>query len=141
MAAFIDTNILIYALIADEKEAVAKVDVARELVANLIRHEELILSSQVLGEFSTNAMRKGKPPLTLSETLTHIQELSRHSVVAIDASLVQLALRRVEQSRLSYWHALIVEAALRSRATILYTEEMHHGTRYGTLELRNPFLA
>jgi predicted nucleic acid-binding protein len=39
-----------------------------------------------------------------------------------------------------HWNALIVEAAIRSGATILYTEDMHHGTRYGTLELRNPFL-
>jgi predicted nucleic acid-binding protein len=69
-----------------------------------------------------------------------VEDLSEQIVIAIDSSLVQLALRRVEQSRISYWDALIVEAAIRSGATILYTEDMHHGTRYGSLELRNPFL-
>jgi predicted nucleic acid-binding protein len=69
-----------------------------------------------------------------------VAELSLETVISIDASLVQLALQRVQQSRISYWDALIVEAAIRSRATILYTEDMHHGTCYGTLELRNPFL-
>ena len=47
----------------------------------------------------------------------------------------------MEVSRISYWDALIVEAAIRSGATILYTEDMHHGTQYGALELRNPFLS
>jgi predicted nucleic acid-binding protein len=70
-----------------------------------------------------------------------IEDLSEQIVVAIDASLVQLALARVEQSRISYWDALIVEAAIRSGATILYTEDTHSGTHYGPLEIRNPFLA
>jgi predicted nucleic acid-binding protein len=141
MAAFVDTNVLIYALVADQEKAADKVNKARELIAGLSRRKELVLSAQVLSEFSSNAMRKGDPPLTLSQTLTHIQQLSKQRVLPIDASLVQLALRRVEQSRISYWDALIVEAAIRSGASILYTEDMHHGTIYGALELRNPFLA
>ncbi len=58
----------------------------------------------------------------------------------IDETLVVLALQRVQQSRISYWDALIVESAIRSGATILYTEDMHHSTSYGTLQIRNPFL-
>jgi predicted nucleic acid-binding protein len=37
--------------------------------------------------------------------------------------------------------ALIVEAAIHSGTKILYTEDMHHGTRYGALELCNPSFA
>jgi predicted nucleic acid-binding protein len=141
MAAFVDTNILIYALVADQDKATEKVDIARELVAGLTRRKELVLSAQVLSEFSSNAMRKGNPPLTLQQTLTHVQQLSKQQIISIDRTLVQLALQRVQQSRISYWDALIVEAAIRSGASILYTEDMHHGTRYGALELRNPFIA
>ncbi len=141
MAAFVDTNILIYALVADQNVAKSKVDRARELITELTRHRELILSAQVLSEFAVNAARKGTPPLTPAQISMEIRHLSQQRVIPIDASLVQLALRRVEQSRISYWDALIVEAAIRSRATILYTEDMQHGSRYGELELRNPFLA
>jgi predicted nucleic acid-binding protein len=141
MAAFVDTNILIYALVADEESASDKVDRARDLVAGLTRRRELILSSQVLSEFSANVMRKGTPPLSVAETLVHVLKLSKQRVLPIDDSLVLLALQRVQQSRISYWDALIVEAAIRSGASILYTEDMHHGTKYGTVELRNPFLA
>ncbi len=140
MASFVDTNILVYALIADIRESRAKVDTARALVAGLIHSSELRLSAQVLSEFAMTAMKKGKPPLSASETLIQIDLLSRQQVVPIDASLVRLAVDRVQTSRISYWDALIVEAAIQSGATILYTEDMHHGMRYETLELRNPFL-
>jgi predicted nucleic acid-binding protein len=140
MAAFVDTNILLYAFSNASNGDPAKVVVANELVERLIRSEAIVLSAQVLNEFISVAMKKGKPPLTLDEVARIVGRLSRYTVLPIDASLVQLALQRVQQGRISYWDALIVEAAIRSGATILYTEDMHHGTRYGGLELRNPFL-
>jgi predicted nucleic acid-binding protein len=140
MAAFVDTNILIYALIADELESADKVNAARDLVSDLTRRGEIVISAQVLGEFSANAMRKGTPPLTMEQTRAHVAELRKQRVVAIDGSLVELALERMEASRISYWDALIVEAAVRSGASILYTEDLHSGTFYGGVEVRNPFL-
>jgi len=141
MAAFVDTNILIYAFVGDLNGSAAKPAIADALITDLIRNDSLIVSAQVLSEFSANAMLKGSPPLTVEQTSRLIEKLAAQTVLSINASLVQLALHRVQQSRLSYWDALIVEAAIRSRATILYTEDMHHGTRYGALELRDPFLA
>ena len=140
MAAFVDTNILLYAFSKASNGDPAKAAVADELVERLIRSEMIVLSAQVLNEFISVAMRKGKPPLTLDEVTRIVRRLARCNVLPVDVSLVQLALQRVEQSHISYWDALIVEAAIRSGATILYTEDMHHGTHYGTLELRNPFL-
>jgi predicted nucleic acid-binding protein len=141
MAAFVDTNILLYALSNANQGETGKVSTARRLVDKLSQEDGLILSAQVLSEFVSVSSRKGKPPLTEVEISRAITELCQYTVIAIDASLVQLALHRVEQSRLSYWDAPIVEAAIRSGATILYTEDMHPGTRYGPLELRNPFLS
>jgi predicted nucleic acid-binding protein len=140
MAAFVDTNILLYALSRANSLEVEKVAIAKALIAELSKRTNLRISAQVLSEFITNAMRKGTPPLSLKEASEIVDELSRETVIANDASLVQLALQRVQQSHISYWDALIVEAAIRSGATILYTEDMHHGTHYGPLELRNPFL-
>lgn len=140
MAAFVDINILLYALSRANSLEVEKVAIAKALIAELSKRTNLRISAQVLSEFITNAMRKGTPPLSLKEASEIVDELSRETVIAIDASLVQLALRRVQQSHISYWDALIVEAAIRSGATILYTEDMRHGTHYGPLELRNPFL-
>jgi predicted nucleic acid-binding protein len=110
------------------------------LIADLTHRSELVVSAQVLSEFAANAMRKANPPLTVDETAALVERLSRQTVLPIDASLVQLSLQRVQESRISYWNALIVEAAIRSGATLLYTEDMHHGTQYGTLRIHNPFL-
>lgn len=140
MAAFVDTNILLYALSRANSIEVEKVAIAKALIAELSKRTNLRISAQVLSEFITNAMRKGMPPLSLKEASEIVDELSRETILPIDASLVQLALQRVQQSHIGYWDALIVEAAIRSGATILYTEDMHHGTHYGPLELRNPFL-
>ena len=58
MAAFIDTNILVYAFAESSTGEVDKVRIARALVESLSRTRELILSSQVLSEFSSAALKK-----------------------------------------------------------------------------------
>lgn len=140
MAAFVDTNIVLYAFSSVSEGQPEKVTRARQLLDELIERDTLTLSAQVLSEFISVATRKGKPPLTLSEVTQIVAKLSRETVLPVDSSLVQLALQRVQQSRISYWDALIVEAAIRSGATILYTKDLHDGGRYGSLEVRNPFL-
>ncbi|HEY5054800.1 MAG TPA: PIN domain-containing protein [Acidobacteriaceae bacterium] len=139
MAAFVDTNVLIYAFAAEADDANEKVLLARRLLVGLRKESALVVSAQVLGEFATNAVRKGNPPLTLDQATAIVGELAGNSVVAIDDSLVLLALQRVQKSRISYWDALIVEAAIRGGASILYTEDLHSGTVYDTVEVRNPF--
>jgi predicted nucleic acid-binding protein len=141
MAAFVDTNILLYALCSVNEEQFDKVAIAKDLVENLARRNRLVLSAQVLSEFISVAGRKGKRPLTTAETADIVARLSKQIVIPIDVSLVRLALERKEKSGISYWDALIVEAAIRSGATTLYTEDMHHGTRYGVLQLVNPFVS
>jgi len=62
-------------------------------------------------------------------------------VISISASLVQAGIARMQKNQLSYWDALIVESALRAGASILYSEDLQHGMRFDSLEVRNPFLA
>lgn len=139
MAAFLDTNILLYAFVGDVNGSTSKPAMADTLITRLITENALIVSAQVLSEFCANAMRKGNPPLTLQQTSRLVAKIAPHTVIPIDTSLVQLALHRVQQSQINYWDALIVEAAIRSGATTLYTEDMQHGMRYGSLQLINPF--
>jgi predicted nucleic acid-binding protein len=140
MAAFVDTNILLYALSSANEGQTEKVSVARQLVAGLMEQNGLILSVQVLSEFIAVAMRKGSPPLVAGEVAAVIKKLLEYTVLPIDAALVESALRRMQTSRISYWDALIVEAAIRSGASVLYTEDLHNGTFYDGLEVRNPFV-
>ena len=141
MKAFVDTNVLVYALSSVNEQEAEKVSTAKHLLETLIAQNALVLSAQVLSEFIWTTSRKGRQPLKTVELALIVNDLRRQRVVSVDASLIQSALGRVEKSRISYWDALIVEAAIRSGATTLYTEDMHHGTRYGALQLINPFVS
>jgi predicted nucleic acid-binding protein len=60
-------------------------------------------------------------------------------VIPIDAELILSASRLEEGHSVSFWDALIVEAALRAGATYLVSEDLQDGRRFETLTVRNPF--
>lgn len=91
-----------------------------------------------MGEFYTNANRKGHT-LSTARAQAVMYQLARYEVVPVDPSLVFRAVERSRNNQISYYDALIVEAALRAGCTILYTEDLHHGMRFDSLEVRNPF--
>ena len=51
----------------------------------------------------------------------------------------QRAAEHLIKDQLSFWDALIIEAALESDCTILYSEDFQEGRSYGTLTVTNPF--
>jgi len=50
------------------------------------------------------------------------------------------ALHLQAQSGLSWYDSLIVSSAIQARCDLLFTEDLQHGQRFGTLQVRNPFL-
>jgi len=46
-----------------------------------------------------------------------------------------------ERAQLSFWNALIVEAALRARAVRLISEDLQAGGRIAGIAVENPFAA
>ena len=53
--------------------------------------------------------------------------------------LKHLALELERAYVLSFWDALIVQAAITSRAEVLYSEDLNAGQRFGGIVVRNPF--
>jgi predicted nucleic acid-binding protein len=47
----------------------------------------------------------------------------------------------MQRYQVQWWDALIIEAALRANAEVLYSEDLQHGQRFGALAVVNPFLA
>ena len=62
-------------------------------------------------------------------------------VIESDVELVTSAMEKSIQHQLSIWDAMVIEAALRAQAQTLFTEDLTHGQRFGTLTIVNPFLA
>jgi predicted nucleic acid-binding protein len=50
------------------------------------------------------------------------------------------AVRRTREMSISFWDALIVEAALRSGADRLFTEDLQHGQVIEGMRVENPFM-
>lgn len=136
MRQFVDTNVLIYAA---DASAGAKQVRAAELLDRLWREEAPCASVQVLEEFHHNVTRKLPRPLSAAESLAKVQYYSAWPIFAPSAQDVAAAISLQMLHRLNFWDALIVPAALALRCGILWTEDLHHGMRFGDLAVQNPF--
>lgn len=138
MRVFLDTNVLVYLFDADEP---AKQQRAREVVRELMGAGTLVLSAQVLSEFYVAVTRRLAHPLEPATALRALADLAVFPVVAIDAALVRRAAERSVVEQLSYWDALILEAAVEAGAATVYSEDLQHGCAYRAVTVRDPFAA
>ncbi len=129
--AFLDTNVLIYAIAKDDPRAPR----AEELLAR-----GGVISVQVLSEFAAVARRKTKMPWAeIRRALDGIKALCPDPLpLTLDTH--QEALAIAERYGYKIYDALIVAAALEARCTTLYSEDMQDGQVIdGRLTIRNPF--
>lgn len=132
---FVDTNILLY---AHDRSAGFKHDRARQLVEGLWTSGRGVLSTQVLQELCINLRRKVARPIPLEEVRRLIQDyLSWEVVVNTPASILQ-ALEIEVRYQVSFWDALILQAAESSGAAVLYSEDLSAGQEYGVVQVVNP---
>jgi predicted nucleic acid-binding protein len=136
VAVFFDTNVLVY---CTDAAAPDKMKHARSLVARWGAAGEAVVSTQVLIELFHTLTRKQKMPPLMAQAL--VRAYAVWPVIDSDLGLVDAAVERSIAHRLSIWDAMVVEAALRADADTLYTEDLSHGQRYGTLVVVNPFLS
>jgi predicted nucleic acid-binding protein len=134
---FVDTNILLYAHGADDADPRAKR--ARDLVTGLWEAGGGVVSTQVLQEFYAVATRKLSPPLSKLQARAVVIAYSDWCRVKTDPALIIGASALEETHTLGFWDALIIEAALRSAATTLLSEDLQDGRKFGDLLIENPF--
>lgn len=136
MPSFFDTNILIYAVDTNET---SKYDLAANLVERHLVRENGAISVQVLREFYS-VSRNIKNPLSEARAQEMVDFFSTFRTLSEDAGMVLGAIRRHKEMSLSFWDALIVEAALKSGADRLFTEDLQHGQVIEGMRVENPFL-
>lgn len=132
---FIDTNILLYAGSQSpiDKEKKQK---AVQLLASL----EFCLSSQVIQEFISNALRKKALGITPEQIEAIILSLEDVTVLPASYDLILHAWSLRRRFQLSHWDSTIVAAALELGCKTLYSEDLSHGQDYGGVRVQNPFL-
>ena len=133
---FVDTNVLVY---AEDRDAKAKHDVARDLIVELWEDRNGVLSVQVLQEFYVNVTRKLKKPLTNAKALEVVEEYLTWTIVENTGKLLTNAIELQQRAHLSFWDAMVVQAAIEAGCDKLYSEDLNVGQRFGSLVVVNPF--
>ena len=134
---FVDTNILIY---AHDTSTGMKHQRARRLVEGLWTSGQGVLSTQVLQELCVNLRRKVARPLAVDEIRRLIHDYMSWQVVVNTAEDVIQALEIEVRYKTSFWDALILQAAERAGAAILYSEDLAVKQRYGAVKVLNPLV-
>ncbi len=129
---FVDSNIVLYALDADQQK--------HEIAWNLLFTKPYI-SLQVINECSNVLNRKRQwPAEDVAQTLERILQFV--TVESTDIATVRCAWKLQAGYRFSYYDSLIIAAALAADCSTLYSEDMQHGQVIaGRLTISNPFLA
>lgn len=136
MKFFFDTNVLVYLFDADSPDKRKK---ARSLFQKHSEAGDILLSTQVLQEFYVAVTRKLARPLDTAAASEAVSSFAELPLVQIDSELIVSAIHRSRNGRLSFWDALIVQAAIEGHASTLYSEDMQHGQMQDSLRVVNPF--
>ena len=134
---FVDTNVLVY---AHDRGAGRKHEIAKALVENLWRQRKGVISIQVLQEFYVNVRRKALNPVRPKEAKQLLADYMSWEVVINDGESLLQAVETETHYKISFWDALIVQAANAAGATVLYSEDLSHDQRYGATRVHNPFI-
>jgi len=122
----VDTNVLVYAAGLDH-EAGKRERAASILTA--IPAENLVVPTQVVGEFYNVLIRKGGLPRGLAQAaalgLGETAEVAAHE----PATMAQ-AISIAAAHELQIWDALILAIAAAEGCDLLLSEDMQHGSRY-----------
>jgi predicted nucleic acid-binding protein len=131
---FVDTNILIYAF---DTSAGDKRRVAVELIARLWLDRTGCVSLQVLQEFYVAATRK--LILAPEQAMLQVSRLGRWRVHRPSMEDVLGAIELHRCHSVSFWDGLILRSAQASQCSVLWSEDLSSGQRWGSVEVRNPF--
>lgn len=137
MKSFFDTNVLVYLFDADSPDKRKK---ARALFQKHAEAGDILLSTQVLQEFYVAVTRKLARPLDAAAAAEAVSRFAELPLVQIDSELIVSAIHRSRNSRLSFWDALVMQAAIEGHASTLYSDDMQHGQMLDSLRVVNPFV-
>lgn len=133
---FLDSNILVYSV--DERDA-RKSAIAARLMEEAASTELGVLSYQVVQE-CVNVMRKERFSFD-RQALGEFVRDSLGPLVQVHSSMMLFdrALSITQRYQTSWYDSLIVAAAQEAGCTVIYSEDLQHGMKFGSAQVRNPF--
>jgi predicted nucleic acid-binding protein len=129
-----DTNILVYADAADDPVRQRR---AIDLITALRAAGSAVLSTQVLQEYVNVALRKLRLPHVLVRD--RIAFYRRFEIVPTSPDLIAGAVDLHVLNGISFYDALIVQAAAAGGCQRVISEDMQHGATIAGVRIENPF--
>jgi predicted nucleic acid-binding protein len=99
------------------------------------------LSTQVLQELYLALRKKVSSPLSSAEAEQTLRDYFAWYVVINTPESILRAVKLESRYQISFWDALILQAAEVAQAEILYSEDLNHRQVYGSVRVVNPFLS
>jgi len=135
---FLDTNVFVYTFDPNVPDKARRAD---QLIRKALISQKGVVSYQVVQEFFNIALRRFAQPMRMTEAEQYLRIvfqplLSVHSSTTLYAD----ALRLQSASKLSWYDSLIVSSAVQANCDLLYTDDLQHEQRFGTLQVKNPFV-
>ena len=135
---FLDTNIFVYSF---SENSTAKARQASKLIRTAVETGKGVISYQVVQEFLNVALKRFATPMNAPEATQYLATVLRPLwTVHSSQALFGEALRICDEHHLGWYDSLIVSAAIESDCEVLYSEDLQHGRRFGSLQIQNPFL-
>jgi len=133
---FVDTNIFLYAYDSSTPE---KGNAAKELIAELWKSGQGVISIQVLQELYVNMTRKLPHPVSPELAAQIISDLGQWHLHRPALEDLQSAIELEHSNRISFWDAMVVNSALQMGCDVLWSEDLNSGQYIDNLVIRNPF--
>jgi predicted nucleic acid-binding protein len=135
LTAFLDTNVLLYAVSRRPEE-----QEKRARAWALIDAGGLALSMQVLQEFYYQATRPSRPSaMSREEAADFVALWRRFPVQETTLALLDQGFELQDRHRFNFWDCMILAAALAQGCEMLWTEDMQDGRIVEGMRIRNPF--
>ena len=133
---FLDTNILVYAF---DVSAGRKHEVAKRIVIDLWETKDGILSIQVLQEFFVSVTKKIPKPMDAGLAREIVSDLLKWDIIINDKNSLLEAIDIHIRYNYSFWDSLLIQAAIRSGAALLLTEDLTDSQKIKGISIKNPF--
>jgi len=131
--AFLDTNIFVYCFDPDHP-------LKQQRAKELISESDWFVSWQVVQEFASVSLHKFKVPLQKEDLQDYLAlRLWPKCRVFPTEAIFAKALSIQEKFGFRFYDSLIVASALAGGAAVLFSEDMQHGQKIGSLQILNPF--
>ena len=133
---FCDTNVIVYAY---DVTAGEKRDSAKRLLERLWASGSGVLSVQVLQELFVTLTRKGSPPLRPVDAQAIVSDMTAWKVIEPTRHDVLEAIESSMRWNLSFWDAMVLTAAKKAGAAVLWSEDLNDGQIFDGTVVHNPF--